>query len=63
MQEGESLCLFDPARQEFLPTPLELNRQVEAVAIARQATEAENERLRAEIAALKAAKANGNGEG
>lgn len=53
VQEGEGLRLFDPLRDEFLPTPLELNRQMEAESIARQAAEAENERLRAEIAALK----------
>lgn len=66
VQEGEGLRLFDPDRQEFLPTPLELSERAETEAVgrrleavARQAAEAENERLRAEIAALKAADANG----
>ena len=61
VQEGENLRLFDPARSQFLYTPLEQARRAEeqsrrAEEQARRATSAEDEvaRLRAELAALKA---------
>lgn len=46
VQEGERLRLWDPIRLEFLPTPQEQARRVEAA-------ENEIERLRAELEALK----------
>ena len=49
VQQGEDLRLYDPQRQEYLPTVLE---QAQRVAEA----ESEIQRLRAEVAALKAQK-------
>lgn len=46
VQDGETLRLYDPAKGEFLPTFLEQAERAEAA-------EAEVERLRAEIAALR----------
>lgn len=46
VQQNENLRLYDPIRREFLPTPLEQARRVAEA-------EAENERLRAELEALK----------
>ena len=60
VQEGENLRLFDPLRQNFLLTSLEQahraeeeTRRANAEATARQAAEAENSRLRAELDALR----------
>ena len=61
VQEGENLRLFDPARGQFLYTPLEQAHRAEqqtrrAEEQARRAASAEDEvaRLRAELAAFKA---------
>ena len=54
VQQGENLRLYDPHCQEFLPTVLEQARRADAEAVARHTAEAEIDRLRAEIAALKA---------
>ena len=61
VQQGELLRLYDPRRAEFLPTTFELSQLVTAEAEraemeARRAAEAETEvqRLRAEIARLRA---------
>jgi Uma2 family endonuclease len=49
-RHGRELRLFDPAEGRWLPTPLEMAFASEA---ARQQAEAENERLRRELAALR----------
>ncbi len=52
-QQGETLRLYDPVEQEFLPTIQEQARKAEQEAAGREAAEAENARLRAELDALK----------
>jgi Uma2 family endonuclease len=53
VQQGTDLRLYDPARQRWLLTPGEQARELEVVTRAQTAAEAENERLRAEIEALR----------
>ena len=59
VQEGERLRLFDPAAGRFLMTAQEALRLADTEARRAEDAETENERLRAEIEALKA-KAGGN---
>jgi Uma2 family endonuclease len=49
-RNGRELRLYDPDAGRWLPTPLEMAAEAEA---ARQQTEAENERLRRELAELR----------
>jgi len=58
-QCGRDLRLYDPAKNQWLPTPLEMAAAAEA---ARQQVEAENERLRRELAALRRRLPNNYGQ-
>lgn len=49
---GETLRLFDPTTEEFLPTPAEMEKKLDAEIEARKKAEAEIVRLRAELAKL-----------
>ena len=53
VQRGEELRLYDPARQEWLLSPLEREQAWRAEAEARRAAEAEVQRRRAELDALR----------